>query len=59
MNGQEVAVKSLSSSTTQGMKESENEVILIANLWHQNLVKLLAYREMSGCLSMSACPIEV
>ena len=40
-DGEEIAVKRMSKSSTQGVEELKNELALVAKLSHKNLVRLI------------------
>lgn len=42
-DGQEVAVKRLSSSSKQGLEELKTEILVVAKVLHRNLVRLLGF----------------
>nr|XP_051228794.1 cysteine-rich receptor-like protein kinase 6 [Lolium perenne] len=48
LSGQEVAVKRLSKGSNQGLEEVKNELVLVANLHHKNLVRLVGFSLEAG-----------
>jgi serine/threonine protein kinase len=43
-----VAVKRLSKGSNQGLEEVKNELVLVANLHHKNLVRLVGFSLEAG-----------